>query len=339
MPKTRIYKCNACNRSHERPTGKHCQWLEQEERVLETEETPPPAENSGLAAALQNLTKQMTTMGDRLGSMEKRFDERPAARDGREHIEVDEGQQPTPGTSREVRDVPSPRELRRDYEVGRELNRRLPELEAENDFAATARQPFQRTRGKRSGAARTVQDTVKRDIDWPHFHIYTAPGADPMTFERLSVQEFVFGYMLMVDQRDSKLDRAVMWNVLKGIVEDATEYPWHNVKNFYWILASHVENERMEWTDDAEIHKLRAKHAQKYEAPNTQQPVQSTQAEKLRYCGPYQKGTCQEKADHAGQKHMCAFCYRAKGAAYPHPELECRRKTSEEASKNGRGGE
>ena len=277
-------------------------------------------------------------MGNHLGSMEKRFDERKAGPDGGEHVDDDEGQQPSPGTSRDVPDVLSPRELRLNYEVGRELHRRLEELEAEDDFAGTSRQPSQRTRGKRYGAARTVQDTVRRDIDWPHFHIYTVPGAEPMTFERLSVQEFVFGYMLMVDQRDSKLVRAVMWNVLREFVEDATEYPWHNVKNLYWILASHVENERMEWSDDVEIHKLRVKHAQKHDASTTKQPVQPTQPEKLRYCGLYQKGTCQEKGDHAGQNHMCAFCYRAKGTAYPHPELECRCKTSEEASKNGRGG-
>ena len=53
------------------------------------------------------------------------------------------------------------------------------------------------------------------DIDWPHLHIYTPPGAEPMTFERLSMPEFVYGFMHMVDQTEARFDRRVMWNVLK----------------------------------------------------------------------------------------------------------------------------
>ena len=296
-------------------------------------------ENHGLAAALLKLTDQMAAFGNRMGDMEKRFDERTAEAIADEHFDSEDESSPRPSTSRGAAAIPSTTELRRDYEVGRELNRRLAELEAEDDLAGNPRPAGIRTRGKRSGAARTVQDTVKRDIDWPHFHIYTAPGAEPMTYERLSVQEFVFGFMHMVDQQDAKLDRAVMWTILKGIVEDATEFPWDNVKNFYWILASHVENDRMGWADHDQIQRLRVKHAQKHDIPAKKQPEQQTSAEKLRYCGPYQRGACQERGDHAGQKHMCAFCYRAKGTAFPHPEVECRRKSSEEASKNGRGGE
>ena len=290
-------------------------------------------------AAMQKITKQMTAMGNRFDDMEKRLDRRTTEEDDSEHYDSDDDRPLKQPTANGASAVPSTSQLRRDYEVGRELNRRLAELEAEDDFAGAARPATARTRGKRSGAARTVQDTVKRDIDWPHFHIYTAPGAEPMTFERLSVQEFVFGYMHMVDQQDSKLDRSIMWNILKGMMEDATEYPWLNVKNYYWVLASHVKNERMEWSNGSEVQSLRAKHAQKHDAPPKKQPVQASTNDKLRYCGLYQKGNCQEKGDHAGQKHMCAFCYRAKGTAYPHPEIECRRKAAEETPKNGRGGE
>ena len=145
------------------------------ERALYTEEEPQAAENGGLAAALRKLTDKMTTMGNCMGDMEKRFHERTAEAAVSEHSESEDKLSARPGTSHEARAVPSTKELRRDYEVGRELNRRLAELEAEDDFAGNSRPTAMRTRGKRSGVARTVQDRVKRDIDWPHFHIYTAP--------------------------------------------------------------------------------------------------------------------------------------------------------------------
>ena len=53
----------------------------------------------------------------------------------------------------------------------------------------------------------------------------------------------------MVDQPDSRLDRQTMWDIFKGMMEDATEYPWHNVRNFYWVVCSHVENDRLRWGD------------------------------------------------------------------------------------------
>ena len=271
--------------------------------------------------------------------MEKKIDEAPTSPNNAEgsESEVDEAPELQPA-SPDV-DIPTARELRRNYEMGREVNRRLADLEAEDDSAATARTGLHRPRGKRSGAARTVQDTVVRDIDWPHFHIYTTPGAEPMTYERLSIAEFVYGFLHMVDQPDARLDRGVMWDILKGMMEDATEYPWHNVRNFYWIVGSHVENDRLSWADFDQIQKLRIKHAQKHDALPKKPQTQAAQGEKLRYCALYQKGTCPEKSDHAGQKHICGFCYRVKGTPYVHAEIDCRRKNGDEQPKNSKGGE
>ena len=205
----------------------------------------------------------------------------------------------------------------------------LREVDLDDDWADTPRHAAGRARGKRSGAARTVQDKVLRDIDWPHFHIYTPPGEDPMTFEKLSITEFVYEYLQMVDQPEARFDQQVMWDLLKMIMEDATEYPWPNVINFFLILGSQIENERLHWSDAGAIAKLRSKHAQKREVVVKKESVVAPSAEKLRYCGPYQRGQCAERGDHAGMKHMCAYCYKMKATPYPHPEAECRHRAGE----------
>ena len=236
-------------------------------------------------------------------------------------------------------DIPSVQELRRDYAIGREVNRRLAEMGLQDDDDDLPTNSSPRKRGKRSGAARTVQDTVINDIYWPHFHIYTQPGEEAMTFDRPSMAEFVYGYLHMVDQPESKLDRTVMWNLLKDTTEDVTEYPWQNVRNFFWVLGSHVENDRLKWDDWPSIQKLRAKHAQKHEIVPKKATLATLQAAKLKPCAPYQKGQCTEKGDHAGLKHMCAFCYKIKSTAYWHPEKDCRRKSADDQPKNVNGGE
>ena len=127
------------------------------------------------------------------------------------------------------RDVPSVRELRSDYNVKREVNRRLAELDMEEDEAEPSRTASRRTRSKRSGAAKTVQDKVVRDIDWPHFHIYTQPDAEPMTFAGLSIPEFTYGFLHMVDQPDANFDRGMMWSLL--ILRSAIMEKWINSLN------------------------------------------------------------------------------------------------------------
>ena len=341
MPKARIYKCSACARSHPRPTGKHCQWLNAE---LPEEREVQTTNAADIAETLRSIKTQMESLGQRMGEMEKSkttevLDQRQA--DVASASEPTNGAAAAPPVANDVEpNVPSVRDLRRDFAVEKEVNRRLAELDILDETYDDRRHGSPRKRGKRSGAARTVQDAVVHDIDWPHFHIYAPPGAEPTTYPQLTIPEFTFGYLQMVDQPDAKFNRAIMWDLLKDIMEDAVEYPWENVKNFFWIVGSHVENDRMEWGNSEAISKLRAKHSQKYEIPTKLAAVsaQPQPVERLRYCMPYQSKTCTEKGDHGGLRHMCAHCYRVKSVPYPHPETDCRRKSGE-PPKNAKGGE
>ena len=333
-PKSRIYKCTACARSHERPTGKHCQWqhLEQQDDQGQRETWAEPDIN--LARTLKGLQDQMDALSQQVGGLWQPASDGSSAGAALQPERGASVQTPT----QDDPEIPSVCDLRRDYCVEREVNRRLAELDMDDDMLEPPRQGSRRVRGKWSGAARTVQDKVVRDIDWPHFHIYTQPGTEPMTYECLSIPEFTYGFLHMVDQPDASFDRGVMWDLLKIVMEDASEYPWENVRSFFWVVGSHVENDRMEWSDTASIAKLRVKHSQKHEIVLKPMAAAATQ-KKVRYCGPFQKGSCPEKGDHAGLRHICAYCYRVKAAPYPHPEAECRRKSTGEPTKNVSGGE
>ena len=348
MPKNRIYKCSTCGRSHAKPTGRRCQWvdLEQlEEPNDSTDSSEHEQSTNELANALRGLTAQMASFGERMAAVETARDNGVVADNVSLRPETEQAAAHTPPAQspQDNLSIPSLQELRRDYEVGREVSRRLAEMDMADYPEEGSRGATGRARGKRSGAARTVQDTIVRIIDWPHFHIYAPPGTEPVTYDKLSIQQFAFGYMQMVDQPGAQFDKKVMWDLLKAVLEDAVEFSWPNVRNFFWIVGNQVENDRLAWSETVKIEKMRAKYSQKHELevkphkPDTQQTPQAP-AERLRYCGPYQRGQCTERGDHAGLKHMCAHCFRVKSMPYPHPEAECRRKATEQ-SKNGRGGE
>ena len=152
------------------------------------------------------------------------------------------------------------------------------------------------------------------------------------------IPEFIFGYLQLVDQPDARFDISVMWDLSKNMMEYATEYPWGNVKKKILIVGSQVENERLEWTDTVTINKLRTKHAQKHEIVVKKANPTPKVPEKLRYCGPYQRSQCAERGDHNRLKHMCAFCYKMKATPYPHPEADCRGRSTADQSKNAQGG-
>ena len=230
-----------------------------------TDREAEPEQHMGeLVQALSGLRDQMDAMGQRMGAMEQSIEEVANTSTAAEPQHTPAVNVAATANSAGHSDIPSVTELRTDQRLNREVNRRIAELKLEDELTDNSRTGSSRSRGKRSGAARTVQDTIGQDIDWPHFHIYSAPGAEPMTYDNLSITEFTYGYLHMVDRPDSKFERQVMWDLLKAIMEDAAEYPWPNVKNFFFIVGSKVENARLEWADSANIAKLRAKHAQKH---------------------------------------------------------------------------
>ena len=241
-----------------------------------------------------------------------------------------------------------PASLRQDEELMARVTRRLVELGAqaaippptEATSASTDRKP-----GKKSGQARTVEDTVLRDIDWPHLNVYRGPERRPVRFNDLNMQEFTHGFMVMVQNCKNNFNQDVMFDILRDMMEDALNYPWENVRNFYRILASYVEMDRLEWSDHGRIQALRRQYAQSTTvlsaggASKSDKPKFTARsvATNARTCHAYQRAECQERGDHSGYLHACAYCVRQTGQAYPHAEKDCRRKIND-GSKNERGG-
>ena len=363
MAENREYACKTCGTRHPPPTGRRCRFATPESNDREQDqEDAPPSEHSDLdslevdnehttdnpgdvvVGAISKVAEQMENIAQRLeralgaASVVDQPVALPLPRNSAQSVP-----QPTASQDPEPPQA-TPSSLRADEDLMVRVARRLRELgdDEQDDSAhgATAA-PLTTKKGKRSGQVRTVEDIVIREVDWPHLNVYRGAARRPVKYGDMTVTEFVYGYLQMIHNPRNRFDKDVMMGILRNIMEDALTYPWDNVRNFYRVLSSMVEMDRVQWTDTEQISTLRYHYA--HRPSNMYRAQQATPSgrqngESIKTCAAYQRGECTETGDHAGLLHACVFCARVKQTAYPHAEKDCRRKKFMQ-SKNANGGE
>ncbi len=170
---------------------------------------------------------------------------------------------------------------------------------------------------KKSSRLRTSASTVKNGrVEWPHFGVYKGPACEPAEYDSLTLAEFTFGYLETLKySREDKAIKAEMLNHLQNIMEDASLYPWTNVRNFHGVVLSEMERGRLSWMDREKIQTLRIKYAQKHF-------LTSFHAE-INPCPAFQTGTCDMDGDHDNVRHVCAHCLNSRAKVCPHPMQTC----------------
>ena len=230
--------------------------------------------------------------------------------------------------------------------------------------------PFKR--GKKSGATRTADDAIINDIPWPHFAIKRASDKSAPTYDSLGIDDFVFGFLSMLDQPRNNLDPAIMLPILKNLMQDSRDFSWKKAKDFYRDLAVEVEQGHLKWSDTAQINMLRMTECRTLKpadlasiqgfasAPvahsngnSNATDVQGTNANvskprssqsprppprpapaDTQPCVPYQSRSCAQKGNHGEFSHVCAYCMRVKKILCSHAEVDCIRKFTD-GTKNG----
>ena len=234
--------------------------------------------------------------------------------------------------------IPVVNDLRNDNSINTQVARRLAQLDFDSEFVDNNFETHGRRRGKKSGQSRTVEDTVIREIDWPHFYVYRGNERRPTHYSDLTVSEFVLGFLSMIDNPRNGFNRDLMLSLLKDMMNDVSQYGWNQIRNFYKILASGIEMARYDWTDTSQIASIRAQYAHR----QVQQPFRQNsrngvmghqvansaalQNGSAKLCVLFQKGECRFQATHEEWMHVCAHCFNVDGLVFNHAEKDCRRK-------------
>ena len=234
--------------------------------------------------------------------------------------------------------IPVVSDLRNDNNINSQVARRLAQLDFDSEFVDNNFETHSRRRGKKSGQSRTVEDTVIREIDWPHFYVYRGNERRPTHYSDLTVSEFVLGFLSMIDNPRNGFNKDLMLSLLKDLMNDISQYGWNQIRNYYKILASGIEMARYDWTDTSQIASIRAQYAHR----QVQQPLRQNsrsgvmgyyaansaalQNGSAKICILFQKGECRFQANHEEWMHVCAHCFNVDGLVFNHAEKDCRRK-------------
>lgn len=195
---------------------------------------------------------------------------------------------------------------------------------------------------QKSGVSKTAQDNCVYRQDWPQYHVFRGADREAATYDDLSIQEFVLGFLGVVNRAPQTPHlRDAMYRHLQELMLDATRYPWPSVRHYHSIVLHHMEIGEITWENTSAIQELRANYVSQavnpppvvHHVPMQAQPQAQSQAT-IRYCGLFQSGRCTTQGDHNSTRgfvtHCCAYCMRKGKGQFPHGEHDCRRKLSDE---------
>ena len=159
---------------------------------------------------------------------------------------------------------------------------------------------------------------VKKEVPWPHNFILGGSNKTRVTYDALSMSQWVLGFVQIVREESNESVRNHML--------DSHDLGWQAAKGSHAVLCKMEEN-KIQWQDTQKIDRLRRVHAQRV-APVLHSKRSTTKGPLV--CKFYQKGSCMQKGDHEnnGQQylHVCQHCY-AQGKSYPHPNKDCKNKS------------
>ena len=297
--------CRTCGTKHGPPTGKGCTKVA----------TSSPTDQSVLNQVLAQLGAQLQQVNTRLDKLESN-DEPPE----------DDQDAPDAAIAAAVRSRMADLNLLHDH------------TDAASSDDETTSKKAHKTKGKKSGRARTADDIVIAEIDWPHYYIYRGTERRPAKYSELTVAEFVLGYLSSMEKETTSV-QAHMKKHLLELMRDTMDFSWDSVRNFHGVLLNQFEMRRITWEDTEEIQALRRAYAHRVIAQaNTDQigdkPTTSrnTNVRGPIFCVQFQTGECKSHGDHASPRgqvqHICAYCLKETGCSFNHAEQDCRRKSA-----------
>ena len=246
MPRT--YKCKTCHQVHPPPTGKQCRQLE------ETGLEPSDEKQDRILAALEQVTSRMDRMEQQWRPQDNVRVVELNEEDNSETVELQPVRQADSVPASDD-DFATPDSLRRNIQLMAQAATRIAQMRSdEQDDVLDTIQGI-RARGKKSGSLLTAPDIVEKTIDWPHMHVRRVVNGKRknLTYNDLSVEEFVYGYISMLKTSRNKMDRDTMIDLLQILMQDAMDFSWGNACGFYEAIGLEVEHGSLRWNNNARI--------------------------------------------------------------------------------------
>ena len=168
---------------------------------------------------------------------------------------------------------------------------------------------------------------MKNKVSWPHEAILDGVSRQRVTYDQLSLTQFVQGFCKNIMEESCNDRRYTMVSYLSDLMEDATYFSWQSAKAAHAVLLCEIERGSLQWEDMDRIDRIQRAHAQKHVVNrNGWAKPSDHSSRKPWFCKGFQTGVCTHTRDHESngklQRHICAHCLMG-GRQLNHPEKDC----------------
>ncbi|CAH1798711.1 unnamed protein product, partial [Owenia fusiformis] len=204
-------------------------------------------------------------------------------------------------------------------------------------------------RSKRSGRMRTINDIAKIPVDWPHFYVYRGADCKSATYDTLTVPEFSFGYMEIVNNTENGDIKLRMLEHFQQVMLHTMHYQWDDVRHCHGVILGKIEQGILTWSSDfgryfdsfAKVSRIDQDNKLSKRTATAKPALGKTKSsDKIYICHAYNNGSCDQASDHnKGNlflRHACRFCFGSSGHVnlHRHAESECKSKQSKLSQSN-----
>ena len=100
----------------------------------------------------------------------------------------------------------------------------------------------------------------KVHVPWPNDHVFVGPSRTKVTYAQLNMEQFVYGYLKIVELEKSALVRAHMIDYLTKFFQNVCDYGWTQVKGAHQVVLTSMEDGILTWENLKQCNKLRKSH-------------------------------------------------------------------------------
>ena len=155
-------------------------------------------------------------------------------------------------------DIPSLEKLR-SHVLQKKVDHRIKELDQSSHLSGNNSK--RKHKSKRGG---NVDVCVKRKVSWPHEPILGGVSRQRVTYDQLTLTQWVQGFCKNILEQKSSDRRGIMVSYLGDLMEDATDFSWQGAKAAHAVLLCEMEWGSLQWEDLDHIDRIRRAHAQKH---------------------------------------------------------------------------
>ena len=227
----KTFDCNNCGGNHPRPINRNCKVGKEEEN--ETMDT-----NTQILHELKNLNARMTTMEQKVHSLDEQSS---PARSSRSTASKD----PADKQDEELI-LPTISSLHSSRRIQDEVDDRIKELQMLSHKGKCKSQ---------RGGSETV--FVKKEIPWPQNYILGGSSKNRVSYDNLSISQWVSGFASIIrDEKDPNVKQCML-DYLTEIMDDSHDFGWKTAKGAHAVLLSRMEEGRVTWQDTDKIDRIR----------------------------------------------------------------------------------